>query len=137
MWYKQAQTLNKQDDYTIHTGNQSVNDVLKQFINGSQPVFFHDDKGQNYLVIHGSPMQDGIMYFDAGTDGMLTQEQLPNWMNAKGYNSGGTKIIACYGGQILNLDQTGGQLTPAFSNTGEIQVSVPEDGSGEDINFHA
>ncbi|MGG2339461.1 hypothetical protein ACE4ZU_26470, partial [Salmonella enterica] len=79
MWYKKAQTLNKQDDYVIHAGNQSVNDVLKQFINGSQPVFFHDDSGQNYLIIHGSPQQDGVMYFDCGTDGMKTQEQLSNW----------------------------------------------------------
>lgn len=138
MWYRKAQSyLGQGKDYTINTNNRTVQDVLKNFINGSQPVFFHDDKGQNYLIIHGSPAQDGQMYFDAGTDGSLSQEQLPAWMQSKGFDSAATKIIACHGGQVMSLDQSGGQLTPAFTNTGELQVSVPEDGSGEALNINA
>jgi hypothetical protein len=103
----------------IHTNNNTAQQVLSNFMHDSQPVFFQDQGGQRYLIIHGSPAVDGTMYFDGGADGPITQDQLSDWMMSKGHSPSGTKILSCYGNQVTQLDLGGTSLTPAFDNASD------------------
>jgi hypothetical protein len=150
MWYRTAQWATAQDTPTlgkqsgpahlgsgqemmIEAGGDSLQEVVGNFMNGNQPVFFTDNNGQQYLVIHGSPAQDGVMYFDGGAAGSIKQDELGEWMRSQGYDPGATKVIACHGGQIISLDAPG--ITPAFDYTGQLELSAPADGSGEFLSI--
>jgi hypothetical protein len=150
MWYRTAQWASAQDtpilgkqsgpahlgsgqEMRIEAGGSNLQEVVKNFMQGSQPVFFTDANGQQYLIIHGSPAQDGAMYFDGGAAGSIRQDQLGEWMRAQGYDPGATKVIACHGGQIMTLDAPG--ITPAFDYTGQLELAAPADGSGDFLSI--
>jgi inorganic pyrophosphatase len=150
MWYRAAQWASAQDipilgrqsgpahlgsgqEVRIEAGNGNLLEVVRKFMEGSQPVFFKDANGQQYLIIHGSPAQNGEMYFDGGTSGSIRQDELGEWMRAQGYDPGATKVIACHGGQIMTLHAPG--ITPAFDYTGQLELAAPADGSGDFLSI--
>ena len=123
---------------TLHTNNGSVHQVVDQFIKSgptAPPQFITDEKGQAHLLIHGSPPQNGEVSFYIGEGqqfgdnppGYVRQGDLDDWMVSQGY-APQTPVIGCYSGAASGVNSE-------FGNTGEIEVSAPTDGSGEDLNF--
>lgn len=121
---------------SMEVSDQDMGHVMDHFIKGGygEPQFINSG-GTTRLLIHGSPPQNGVVYFYIGANqqfgdnpmGYVPQTQLDDWMQSKG-QARGTPVIGCYSGQAAGVNSE-------FGNSGEINIQVPEDGSGDKLYF--
>lgn len=119
---------------SLNVNENEMDKIMNQFIaNGTgRPQFIHSG-GKTHLLIHGSAPQNGTVYFYIGANeqfgnnppGYVEQTQLDDWIQSKGYPRQ-TPVIGCYAGAAQGVNSE-------FGNQGAINLSIPQDNSGNVI----